>query len=71
MIDPQTARRVFQEYYETTSFQKIIDDLRRYSPELAERLGVGLSGPVPRRMRRKCVLRTFRAAGRTLQQPRS
>lgn len=69
MIDPQTARRVFQEYHATATDQEIVDDLRRYSPELAERLGVGLSGPAPRMARRKGVLRTFEACERTPQKP--
>jgi hypothetical protein len=71
MIDPQTARRVFEEYHATATDQEIIDDLRRYSPGLAQRLGVGLSGPVPRMARKKGVLRIFEAFGRTLSKPLS
>lgn len=71
MIEPQTAIRVMQEYYATATDKEIIDDLRRFSPALAEHLGVGLSGPVPRMPRRKGVLRTFEACGRTLHKPLS
>jgi hypothetical protein len=42
MIDPQAALRVMQEYYATATDKEIIDDLRRFSPELAEHFGVGL-----------------------------
>jgi hypothetical protein len=71
MIDPQAALRVMQEYYATATDKEIIDDLRRFSPELAEHFGVGLSGPVPRRTRKKGVLRIFEAFGRTLPKPLS
>lgn len=40
MIDPEHARAVLREYHATASDQQIIDDLRRFSPELARRLGV-------------------------------
>jgi hypothetical protein len=46
MLDPQTARRVLKEYYATATDQQIIDDVRRFSPELAERHGIGLAGSV-------------------------
>lgn len=40
MIDPERARAVLREYHRTASDQQIIDDVRRFSPELARRLGV-------------------------------
>jgi hypothetical protein len=41
MINPETARAVLREYHAAASDQQIVDDLRRHSPELARRLGVG------------------------------
>ncbi|HET7464949.1 MAG TPA: hypothetical protein VFJ82_27140 [Longimicrobium sp.] len=46
MIDPQQARETLREYYATASDDQVIEDLRRFSPELAERLGVA-EGTVP------------------------
>jgi hypothetical protein len=40
MIDPERARAVLKEYYATASDQQIVDDLWRFSPELARRLNV-------------------------------
>lgn len=40
MIDPEHARQVLREYHETAPLQKLIDDTRRYSPELADHLGL-------------------------------
>ncbi|HEX6042510.1 hypothetical protein [Longimicrobium sp.] len=48
MIDPEHARAVLREYHATASDQQIIDDLRRFSPELARRLGVDQDAPRPR-----------------------
>jgi hypothetical protein len=71
MIDPERARAVLREYHRTASDQQIIDDLRRFSPELARRLGVGDASvpprPAPRRRGiagalarvRRSVLRLF------------
>lgn len=56
MIDPQRARAVLKEYYATASDQQIVDDLWRFSPELARRLNVTPPGevrlvaPKPRRV---------------------
>ena len=44
MIDPQRARAVLKEYYATASDQQIVDDLWRFSPELARRLNVPAPG---------------------------
>jgi hypothetical protein len=40
VIDPEAARAVVREYHATATDQQIVDDLRRFSPELARRLGV-------------------------------
>ena len=48
MIDPQRARAVLKEYYATASEQQIVDDLWRFSPELARRLNVSPPGEVRR-----------------------
>ena len=40
MTDPQTARAALKRYYAETPTEKLVDDVRRSSPELAERLGV-------------------------------
>lgn len=49
MIDPVKARESLREYYATASDQQIIDDLRRFSLELAGRLGVDAASPQPPR----------------------
>jgi hypothetical protein len=71
MIDPQKARAALKEYHATASDQQIVEDLWRFSPELARRLGVAPPGqvtqpsPEPGRMRgffsafRRSVLRIF------------
>jgi hypothetical protein len=48
MIDPQRARAVLKEYYATASDQQIVDDLWRFSPELARRLNVAPPGEARR-----------------------
>ncbi|HYH83376.1 MAG TPA: hypothetical protein VEX86_26515 [Longimicrobium sp.] len=40
MINPESARTVLREYHATTPIEEQIEDVRRYSPELAERLGL-------------------------------
>jgi hypothetical protein len=47
MIDPVKARESLREYHATASDQQIIDDLRRFSPELARRLGVDAPFQLP------------------------
>lgn len=44
MIDPEKARAVLKEYHATASDRQIVDDLWRFSPELARRLGVAPPG---------------------------
>jgi hypothetical protein len=46
MIDPGHARAVLQEYHATASDQQIVEDLWRFSPELARRLDVAPPGEV-------------------------
>ena len=58
MIDPEAARATLREYYRTTPPEQIIADLRRYSPELARRLGVDVD-PVPQK---RTGLRAVRGA---------
>ena len=63
MIDPVKARESLHEYYATASDQQIIDDLRRFSPELARRLGVDESSQArvtPRRRGIAGALASFR-----------
>lgn len=47
MIDPQRARAVLKEYHATASERQIVEDLWRFSPELARRLDVAPPGEVP------------------------
>lgn len=64
MIDPEHARAVLREYHATASDQQIIDDLRRFSPELARRLGVDQAAQplrvVPKRRGIAGVFASFR-----------
>ena len=66
MIDPEHARAVLREYHRTASDQQIIDDLRRFSPELARRLGVDeasmQSRVTPRRRGIAGALASFRTS---------
>ena len=64
-IDPDVAGRVLRNYYETTPTWKIVDDLQRFSPELAKRLGVGADTPRPT-PRRRGPAAWFAAFGRSL-----
>jgi hypothetical protein len=48
MLDPEVARKVLREYHATTPIAQQIEDVRRWSPELAERLGLN-DPPVRRR----------------------
>ena len=50
MIDPERARLVLREYHASTPVDEQIADTRRFSPELADRLG--LNEPVPPRRAR-------------------
>lgn len=61
MIDPQQARETLREYYATASDDQVIEDLRRFSPELAERLGVA-EGPIPSAVSGNHGLRGFFAS---------
>ena len=46
MIDIQKGREALRDYYATASDTQVVEDLRPFSPELAERLGVA-AGPIP------------------------
>lgn len=48
MIEPEQARAVLKEYYATASDQQVVDDLWRFSPELARRLNVAPPAEVRR-----------------------
>lgn len=40
MIDPEAARKVLREYQATTPIEEQVEDVLRWSPALAERLGL-------------------------------
>jgi hypothetical protein len=40
MIDPELGLKAIREYHENTPLEQQIEDLRRWSPKLAERLGL-------------------------------
>lgn len=61
-IDPNLARKAIQRYYATTPPRQVIEDVRRFSPELADRLGVA----TPRPTARPGILDRFAAFGRSL-----
>lgn len=66
MLDPETARQILREYHDTTPIEQRIDDVRRLSPELAERLG--LNEPFVSRARTAHGIRGFFASfGRSVQ----
>ncbi len=65
MIDPEVARKVLREYHATTSIEQRIEDVRRISPKLAERLG--LNEPfVPRDQRSRGLRGFFTSFGRSV-----
>ena len=66
MIDPEVARKVLRRYQATTPIERQVEDVRRWSPELAERLG--LNEPFVLRGRRTRGLRGFFTSfGRSVQ----
>lgn len=66
MIDPEAARRVLREYQATTPIEQQIEDVRRISPVLAERLG--LNEPfVPPGRRTRSLRGFFTSFGRSVQ----
>jgi hypothetical protein len=62
-FDPDTARRAIQTYYATTDARQVIDDVRRFSPELATRLGIATPRPIAVR---SGIFRRFAAFGRSI-----
>ncbi|MBV9108308.1 MAG: hypothetical protein JO306_02750 [Gemmatimonadetes bacterium] len=65
MIDPKAGRQALREYAATTPIERQIEDVRRWTPELAERLG--LNDPaVDRHLRRRKVRRVFDSFGRSV-----
>jgi hypothetical protein len=62
-LDPENARRAIQNYYATTNATQVIDDVRRFSPELAARLGIAT--PRPGTVRTG-IFRRFSAFGRSI-----
>jgi hypothetical protein len=64
MIDPETGRQVLREYAANTPIEKQIEDVRRWTPELADRLG--LNDPaVDRDLRGRKVTRFIGSLGRS------
>lgn len=66
MLDPEVARKVLREYHATTPLEQRIEDVRRLSPELAERLGLN-DPPVRRRLVHRRISRFFTSFGRSVQ----
>jgi hypothetical protein len=62
-LDPETARLAIQNYYATTDARQVIDDVRRFSPELATRLGLATPRPITVRTG---IFRRFSAFGRSI-----
>jgi len=62
-FDPDTARRAIQTYYATTDPRQVIDDVRRFSPELATRLGIATPRPTTSRTG---IFHRFAALGRSI-----
>jgi hypothetical protein len=66
MIDPEMARKILHEYQVTTPIEQQIEHTRRWSPELAERLG--LNEPFVSRSSRTRGLRgLFTSFGKSVQ----
>lgn len=66
MLDPEAARKVLREYHATTPLAERIEDVRRISPALAERLG--LNEPfVPRARKTRGLRAFFTSFGRSVQ----
>ena len=61
MLDPGVARKALREYHATTPIEEKIEDVRRFSPELAQRLGLNEPSP-PRRTGAERGLRAFFAS---------
>ena len=65
MIDPELGRKVLREYHASTPIEQQIEDVRRWSPELAERLG--LNDPaVHRHLVRRKIRGFFASFGRSV-----
>lgn len=62
MIDPHLARAALKQYYATASDQQIVDDLWRYSPELARRLNLTPPGEARHARRRPGRIRGYVAS---------
>lgn len=62
-LDPNTARLALRNYYATTDARRVIEDVRRFSPELATRLGIATPGPITVRAG---IVRRFAAFGRSI-----
>jgi len=54
MIDPELGMKVLDEYFTRTPDEQVLSDIRRFSPELAERLGLF---DVKRRATPRCNVR--------------
>ncbi|HET7229516.1 MAG TPA: hypothetical protein VFJ16_05905 [Longimicrobium sp.] len=52
MIDPELAQKAIRNYHANTPVEQKIEDLRRWSPKLAERLGVNDPDVLKRAARR-------------------
>lgn len=58
-IDPRVADEALRRYYATTPPSKVIEDVRRFSPELADRLGIGRAAAEGRPRRARAILAAF------------
>jgi hypothetical protein len=66
MLDPEEGRKILREYHATTPIEQRIEDVRRISPKLAERLG--LNEPyIPRSSRTRRLRGFFTSFGRSVQ----
>lgn len=68
MIDPASARNALREYYDTATDAEVVEDLQRFSPRLAKRLGVRAApAREPERTREGRMRGFFAAFGRSVQ----
>lgn len=66
MLDPEIGRKILREYHATTPIEQRIEDVRRISPVLAERLG--LNEPfIPREHKTRGMRGFFTSFGRSVQ----
>jgi hypothetical protein len=66
MLDPEAARKILRDYHATTPLEERIEDVRRISPVLAERLGLN-ERFVPRGRGSRGLRGFFTSFGRSVQ----